>query len=656
VGIQACAPCHEERVAEFKRTNHFRTSRLPEVGDVAPGFSPSLGQYFSRDPALHFQMTQAGTDFLETSLYADTTGEKRTSARVDLVYGAGAADEVYFSWRDDKLYELPLVWLYPQKRWGAAPEARYNHGHFNKETTPRCLECHNVWLGHVPGTLNQYDRHSLIPGVTCEKCHGPGGEHVAFHEANPDADVAHAIVHPGSLTRARQIDVCGQCHANAPKRRGPAFSYQPGKPLDDFFRTNRSDRPEEDHVANQVKYMQESKCFQKSSDLTCTSCHNPHRPKPAANSDYYQRACLKCHKQADCHEQPRLPEPVRGNCIGCHMPQHLKINVWFDTEEEEYVPAIARHEHRIGVFPWATQKVLRDWYGTQVDAYSRRVQYPQLTATLRDYWLGEAERFRREYRLLASIGALREAVALDSSETVRKKLQETIAFKSRFDADVTAAMRLIDKQRNDEAITALNKLLVLKPDLAVVHAKLGMLHATAGRDELSFEHLKAVARCDPDDAYGYTMLGWLAYRKDKPGDALLSYQQAAAIEPYSAKINYLQGLALVKLDRLPEAVASFREVVKIDPNHAGGCQALSHALHRQGETAEALRYALRAARLTGFQNADVLVTLAEAYAAAGRRTEFEETSSKALESGSRSSPDALPQLRRRLEVIRETLP
>jgi hypothetical protein len=65
-----------------------------------------------------------------------------------------------------------------------------------------------------------------------------------------------------------------------------------------------------------------------------------------------------------------------------------------------------------------------------------------------------------------------------------------------------------------------------------------------------------------------------------------------------------------------------------------------------------LRFARRAARLTGFQNPDVLVTLAEAYADAGRPAEADETASRALAAAQASNPHMLPQIRRRLEEMR----
>src|SRR5262249_35747105 len=138
----------------------------------------------------------------------------------------------------------------------------------------------------------------------------------------------------------------------------------------------------------------------------------------------------------------------------------------------------------------------------------------------------------------------------------------------------------------------------VKPDLGTAQGRLGTLYAIAGQRELAVEHLRAVARYDPDDSYGYSMLGWLAYLDGRFDESAEFYRQACDLDPFDAKINYHWGQALLALDRLPEAADCFRRILSIDPNHPGGCQALSHVLRRQGESAEAMRYARRAARLT----------------------------------------------------------
>lgn len=648
VGPHACIPCHTDRVTEFFKTSHYRTCREPKPEEMPASFTHGPRTFSSREAGIRFEMSRSGNDFLQTAVHTTSSGEQRGTAKIGMVYGAGAADEVYLAWHGDLLYELAVAWLYPQKQWGASPFDRYGSGDFAREMTTRCLECHNTWMTHIPGTLNKYDRNDLILGVTCERCHGPGQEHVSFHQANPKAEPK-AIVQPARLSRERQVDVCGQCHSNAIKRRGPAFSYRPGEAAEAFYRTNTSKYPEEDHVANQVKYLKLSKCFQKDDTLTCTTCHNPHRAVDHASSS--QRTCLKCHEPESCGERPKLPGAVRDDCVGCHMPQHIKINVFFHTEDDEYVPPIRRHEHRIGIYPKAAQDVLLNWYRKQSDTQSK-AEAARLTSGLVQAWLAEAEKCRGEYRFLAATGAIREALRVEDSPDLRTRLKKALSIQSKLDSDWAEAVHLVDLKQFPEAQEKLDQILAVKPNLAKAHGKLGTVLAVRGQNERAFDHLRKVAECDPDDPYGYAMIGWLAFLQGRYSEAALAFREADKIEPYNAKTNYHLGLTLAKLEQWGEAMEVLRLVTKIDPNHAGAFQGLGAVLSKQGQSIDAVRYALHAARLSRFQDADVLLTLTDAYAGAQRLDEAVSTANQALTLAQEHNPGMVPQIRWQLEQIR----
>src|SRR5207247_8995560 len=122
---------------------------------VSPAsFTPEHARLTSHVPGLRFEMRHDGDDFMQTAIHATRDGEDRSTAHIAFAYGAGPADEIYFAWRDDLLYELPTAWLHPLNCWGTTA---LSHGQpdFARETMPRCLECHNTWFSHTPGTLNQ---------------------------------------------------------------------------------------------------------------------------------------------------------------------------------------------------------------------------------------------------------------------------------------------------------------------------------------------------------------------------------------------------------------------------------------------------------------------------------------------------------------------
>ncbi|MBC7817353.1 MAG: tetratricopeptide repeat protein [Planctomycetaceae bacterium] len=611
------------------------------------GFQPGKGAFHPRDAAVRFEMTRANGEFLQTAIRSSPSGEERATATIDLVYGSGAqTDEVYFTWRGGQISELPMSWLHPQGEWGTAGFDREGSDDFSRKTTPRCLECHNTWMDHAPGTINQYQRETAILGVTCEVCHGPGKDHVTFHQTHPEARSGQAVVHPGRLTRERLMDLCAQCHSNALKHRGPAFSYRPGQALDAHYKSLTTKHPEDDHVANQTTYLRESKCFQKSDTLTCVTCHNPHvATKPSDRGTGHSR-CLECHQAVDCGERDRLPAAVQDNCVGCHMPRGNKIQVNFETATVPYLAPVEKWEHRIAVYPVARDEVLLAWHQSQTGRDNGE-EVVRLKKALTEYWLGEAESRRRAFRHVAAMEAYRQAQRLEATTATEDKLREVEEIQQTLQREMTQTLHRIQEGRYDEAFDLVKHVLTLKPNHAAAHGRLGTLHALRGENELATQHWRAVTEHDPDDQYGESMLGWRDYTQGHPAEALAAFERAEAIEPYFAKINYHMALALVKLERWPEAIARLRRLLDIDPNHLEGCISLCQVLRINHRPEEALPYARRAVELTREENLDVLAALAGTHAELGQFHEAENTASKMLKVATVRNPAMLPEIRSR---------
>jgi tetratricopeptide (TPR) repeat protein len=634
VGIEVCAECHKPRAGVVKSSRHYLACRAASEGVTSPGFAPGRGLLTTRVADLHFEMTRSGNDFFATRVQT-AGGEQRVPYQVGLVYGsAGKHDEMYFAWQDDRLFHLPVAWLYPFERWGYA-----SHTTTARPTHASCLECHNTWVASIPGSINQYRRDDMLLGVTCERCHGPGREHVEHHRTHPDAP-AHAILHPGTLSRERLMDVCAQCHSNA-KNLGMAFSYRPGEPLDAFFH-NAKPTYAEDDTTNQVRYLRESKCFQKS-EMTCITCHDPHRLKSA------QGGCASCHKPASCTDQPNLPVAVRGDCVGCHMPSRIWTHAHlYTTTDDQYVSLAPRADHHIGVYPEAKQAVLLTWLRTQSDARSR-AEADKLEHQLTQYWTSEAVERKRAGRFKASIGAFREALRIAPDPTIHQQLQEVIARQSELD-DLIGSLRTAE--RTGTAISLLEKMLEINPNSAFAHGELGTIYAGTGKRKEAIDHLQAVARCEPSDSYGVTRLAGMAYLDGRLEEAASLCARSYAINPVSPLNNHLWGLVLLKQKRWPDAEQQFRKVLRSDPTDAGSNDGLSMALRNQEQTADAIRFARRAAYWSKGQNADVLMTLAEAYLAANRRQDALKALEQALTVAERTNPRLAQTIQVRLRDLR----
>jgi tetratricopeptide (TPR) repeat protein len=163
--------------------------------------------------------------------------------------------------------------------------------------------------------------------------------------------------------------------------------------------------------------------------------------------------------------------------------------------------------------------------------------------------------------------------------------------------------------------------------------------------------LQAVAKHDPSDSSGVTQLAWLAHMEGHPEEAAALCAQADKITPGHPMNQYVWGMALAAQKRWADAEKRFRKTLEIDPAHAKANQALSEALRHQGRAEEAVRFARRAVRTSDSGDAEVLLTLAEAYAAAKRVAEARPTLEQALAVAERNNPPLAAAIRRRLQQL-----
>jgi hypothetical protein len=122
------------------------------------------------------------------------------------------------------------------------------------------------------------------------------------------------------LSRDLEVDACAYCHSGIQRTAiAPAFSFVPGKPLNDYFKQLQTEAAEHPDVhGNQVGLLKRSRCFRSSPNLSCSTCHNTHAAeKPAAS---YSSACLQCHQWTSCGESRKLGHAIAKNCVDCHMP------------------------------------------------------------------------------------------------------------------------------------------------------------------------------------------------------------------------------------------------------------------------------------------------------------------------------------------------
>jgi Cytochrome c554 and c-prime len=325
VGDGACKACHQGIAESYERTAHHFTSQMPASSVLEGEFTQGPNTLRTLDPNLHFVMSAARGSYYETAVFGTPPDEVKQTERIDLVVGSGKRGQTYLYWKGDRLFELPVTYWTPLKGWVNSPGYREGTADFDRAVVPRCLECHATYFQEEPGSAveNRYMKSSGVLGISCEKCHGPGRQHVELERRGKGSAAAASngdleIVNPPKLTRDRQIDVCAECHGGPGDQKAPAFSFVPGERLADYLIVQPDPEAKVDVHGNQAALLERSKCYQSSTKLTCNYCHDVHAPEREAAS--YSDRCLTCHKVENCGEFAKRGAEIAKNCVDCHMP------------------------------------------------------------------------------------------------------------------------------------------------------------------------------------------------------------------------------------------------------------------------------------------------------------------------------------------------
>jgi tetratricopeptide (TPR) repeat protein len=307
VGNQACSPCHSEIVDAYATTPMARSS----------------GRVESLPPA-NFTVNNLRYRVAGNKLFFDGG-----SVSMDYFIGSNSAGRTYAHQTDGYLYESPVTWYTARKAWDASPGyERDREVRLTRAIEPGCLFCHSSQVRPVLGTQNRYgDPPFLENGVSCERCHGPGSEHVE----NPSES---RMVHPAKLNEARRDSLCSQCHLTGEARvekPGKRFAaFRAGDDIADyasFFVWKL--RSENLKVTSHVEKLAASACKKSAgAALWCGTCHDLH-----SNTNKTQAACLNCHPNS--HRQ-------KENCATCHMPRTRVVDASHAVMTDHSIPPQAK--------------------------------------------------------------------------------------------------------------------------------------------------------------------------------------------------------------------------------------------------------------------------------------------------------------------------
>jgi tetratricopeptide (TPR) repeat protein len=456
----------------------------------------------------------------------------------------------YLSVHDGFVFQSPIS-FFPQKQiFDLSPGFQNDPSLFSgRALQPECLFCHANQAHPHPGSMYRFDV-PVFSGhiIGCERCHGPGGDHVA----NPATRLN--IVNPGDrehLTPALGDAVCEQCHlegeARVLRRGRGLYDFRPGLPLDTVWDVMvRAPIPgEQSRAVSHVEQMHDSMCYQRTSGnqkMSCVSCHDPHDyVEPVRQLAYYRKKCLECHGDGHGCTEPleaRLKKSKDDNCIQCHMPP---------TSTND-IPHVASTDHRVQRKPTAmlAQGVsAEDEWQYTLRPFGRDYIDPEDKETNRD--LGIALR-----RVLGRGGpAGRRAVA--------------------------ESLRLLDE--------ALRR----APDDLEAWEEMGLALKAAGQSAEALFAFEKVLALEPERERSLAEAARLVYQPQQPQRALAYFRRLVNINPWSAEYRQNLVVILEQTGDWDEAREHIRVWLRLAPGDIEARMAMIRALLEDGKKDEATK-------------------------------------------------------------------
>jgi tetratricopeptide (TPR) repeat protein len=180
-----------------------------------------------------------------------------------------------------------------------------------------------------------------------------------------------------------------------------------------------------------------------------------------------------------------------------------------------------------------------------------------------------------------------------------------------------------------------------------------------GKADEAADHFARALSIKPGYAEAQSNLGFTLAAKGSFAKAIEYYRAALRTRPRLAQTHWLLGSALSAEGERTEAVWEYETAIELNPDHAPALNDLAwlrasaaDPILRNG--AEAVTLAERACRLTKFSQAQLVGTLAAAYAEAGRFDDAVKTATKAKELATATGQEVLAEKNRQLLELYRT--
>jgi predicted CXXCH cytochrome family protein len=349
VGSQKCVSCHKQIYETWKESSHSKVvQELTATNDsVIVDWKGEIKVKSGKIPEATIKLSKGENGSYLATLVDTKDPSRQVTYKVVRTQGFGSIKgQQYYIKIGSNYYSLPIIWdpfsfIFKASSLDSwyKEDGSLTQPLIEKSWEMTCSGCHYTGMQLQKTATNGYEATYSEVGIACEKCHGPGSEHVESPEAKGK------IINPRNLDYQIGMDVCNQCHSVGNGKSVPngIFSfpwdeeknkpYSIGETLTDYYRPvgmSSSQDAGKQIVINTYHSLSKSKHYE--ARTTCFDCHNPHGgPAKAqlARSDVNNDLCLYCHGKEKEFASPSLImqhtkqsyTPVlngASRCLACH--------------------------------------------------------------------------------------------------------------------------------------------------------------------------------------------------------------------------------------------------------------------------------------------------------------------------------------------------
>ena len=586
VDDMVCRNCHQDIYDSYQHVGMSQSMKRPGNASAIESFGIEYVHEPSRN-VYRISETESGPVFERFQRDADGEPINHVEIPIDWVIGSGNKVRSYaYQTEFGEMFMLPLSWYADASQWAMSPGFEHaGHQGISRKITRECLFCHNAYPEVAAGSDAFWETETfpaqLPEGTGCQRCHGPGADHVRTVLAGgSDVDTIRSkIVNPARLNGEQRDSVCFQCHmlpsvtVVGSRRIGRSdYSFRPGELLSDYMvhvevseeGISRADQFEINHHGYRFFL---SSCYQESDGrFGCIDCHNPHeKPASAEIRASSSQVCRGCHEDA-AQSHASATAYNEKDCISCHMPERRTTDVVEATMTD----------HRIATGPFDLDALV---------APKPPYRHGITGIDLIDFGNVPEGDAREFYRLSAIARANRYL------EVARKGLAQHLETNAYLSPTPYIDLVRTQLQVGDYAAAEaeLGKLLDAFPDLHVGHTLLGTALLAQGKLEQANSALRRSVELQPDPETWFN----LAITLLQAGNAIEAEEaidKAIELRPTMAQAWKYRARLLLEKGQAASAVEAYMESLRLEPRDADTYRQLVQALRKSGRGEEAERY------------------------------------------------------------------